>query len=72
MKKYKNLDGNSSITDYQIEEHLIHVWFKGGSRSYTYSTNKAGKYHVENMKQLAMQGSGLNGYIMNHVKNLFD
>lgn len=72
MERYLNKSGNSPITYYQIEETSIIVWFKGASRSYTYSFRKAGGYHVENMKLLAVSGYGLSAYITKNVKYLYD
>lgn len=72
MEKYLNRSGNSPITYYQIAESSITVWFKGASRSYTYSYRKAGSYNVENMKRLAVSGSGLSAYITKNVKFLYD
>jgi hypothetical protein len=72
MERYLNKSGNSPITYYQIEESNITVWFKGASRTYTYSHRKAGSYHVENMKRLAVTGVGLSTYITRNVKYLYD
>lgn len=72
MEIYLNRSGNSSVTHYQIENSSITVWFKGSTSSYTYSYRIAGNYHVENMKRLAVGGSGLGAYINRNVRNLFD
>ncbi len=72
MPRYLNLGGDSGVYSYSISETSITVIFKGTSRSYTYSYNKAGSYHVENMKELAISGSGLNSYINVNVKYLYD
>lgn len=71
MERYLNRGGDSGITSYQIEESRIIVWFKGG-RDYSYSHSRAGQSHVENMKRLALSGSGLNEYINKYVKKLYD
>lgn len=71
MEAYKNRRGNSPITHFQIEESKIIVWFKGNNK-YTYSNNKAGKTHVDQMKILAKNGSGLSAYISHNVKYLYD
>lgn len=70
MERYLNRSGNSPITYYQISETSITVWF--GSKVYTYSYRKAGSYHVENMKRLAVSGSGLSAYITKNVRDLND
>lgn len=72
MERYLNRSGNSPVSFYQIEQTSITVWFKGSSRSYTYSYRKAGSYHVENMKQLAVSGSGLSAYITKNVRFDYD
>lgn len=71
MERYLNKSGNSPITYYQIENDKIIVWFNGG-KSYSYSNNKAGRYHVEQMKILAKQGRGLSAYINQNVKYQYD
>ena len=71
MERYSNRRGNSPITDFQIEDERIIVWFKGG-KSYSYSYRKAGRTHVEQMKILARGGSGLSAYITQHVKFQYD
>lgn len=72
MTKYLNLGGNSNIESYEIGSDSITVRFKGTPRLYRYSYAKAGKMHVDNMIRLAKAGQGLNSYIMNYVKKLYD
>jgi hypothetical protein len=72
MERYLNRSGNSPVSYYQIADSSITVWFKGSSRSYTYSNRKAGPYHVENMKRLAVSGSGLSAYITKNVRYNYD
>lgn len=72
MKNYLNRGGNSNISAYEIGDDFITVYFKGSSKSYTYSYRSAGAGHIEEMKQLARNGSGLNSYIMLNVKNDFE
>jgi hypothetical protein len=71
MERYANRSGNSPITNYQIEDYRIIVWFKSG-KSYSYSYRKAGRNHVETMKSLARSGSGLSGYITRNVRFDYD
>ncbi len=71
MKKYSNQRGNSPITHFQIESERIIVWFQGG-KSYSYSYRKAGRNHVEQMKTLAKNGSGLSAYITQNVRFDYD
>ena len=72
MNRYKNSGGNSGVYAYEIGEDYIEVWFNGGGKSYAYSYRKAGRQHVENMKELAINGQGLNSYIIKNVAKLFD
>lgn len=72
MERYQNLSGNSSITYFEINDTSITIWFKGATKTYTYSYSKAGRLHVEQMKELAFNGSGLSAYITRHVKKLYD
>jgi len=72
MVRYKNLGGDSGVIGYELGTDFIIVVFKGGKRPYRWSYKKAGQQHVENLKQLAESGHGLNNYIMTQVKNLYD
>jgi hypothetical protein len=72
MEKYRNIGGNSGVSHYEIGTDYINVIFSKTGSMYTYSYQRAGNYHVENMKQLAQGGKGLNTYINKHVKNLYD
>ena len=72
MEKYLNKRGISPITHFQIEDVRIIVWFEKRIEPYYYSYKKAGAYHVEQMKILAREGSGLCKYITIHVKSLND
>jgi hypothetical protein len=48
----------------------IVVVFIGSKKTYRWSDGRAGHQHVDNMKQIADSGQGLNSYIMTRVKNL--
>ena len=72
MERYIDLNFDSGVYGYEIGPYFIEVWFVNGKRSYRYSYHKAGEENVENMKILARQGDGLNAYINNHVKYLYD
>lgn len=72
MERYRNRGGDSGVYAFEIAENYITVKFNGTARSYTYSYRKAGARDVENMKSLAISGSGLNSYINQHVKKLYD
>ncbi|MCD6212759.1 MAG: hypothetical protein J7J02_07225 [Sulfurovum sp.] len=72
MQKYKDIDHDSNVESYEINDTSITVWFKGTAKPYTYSYDIAGVSHVEKMKQLAIAGDGLNSYIMLNVKYKYD
>ena len=72
MERYRDVSGDSGVSAYEIGTDYIRVQFSGISRTYIYSYRKAGGSHVENMKQLARSGSGLNAYINRHTKHLYD
>ncbi len=71
MNRYKNLNSNSGITHYQIRNQSIKVKFQN-SYIYSYSYSSAGSLHVENMKELANKGKGLNTYIKRFVNYSYD
>lgn len=70
MDFYKNLNGTSVISRYQIASTSVLVEFKGG-KVYEYSYESAGSANIEKMKILALAGSGLNSFIMHNVKLLY-
>lgn len=72
MQKYADINNDSGVDKFEINDASITVWFKGTSRSYTYSYSKAGQNHVEQMKKLAVAGDGLNEYINYNVKFDYD
>ncbi len=66
MEKYKGLE-NGGVIAYETFEDGIILKFKDG-RSYLYDYEKPGKKHVEEMKRLAVEGSGLTTYINQEVR----
>lgn len=72
MERYRNSGGDSGVSSFEVGTDCIIVKFSGSFRIYRYSYRKAGQHHVENMKKLARNGSGLNSYINRYVKNLYD
>ena len=67
MQSYSNLGGNSGVRAFGIGDDYIEVQFQTG-RIYKYSYRSAGKVKVEEMKRLALQGYGLNSYIMRFAR----
>ena len=68
---YKNINNDSNVSSYEIGSDYIAVMFSNGS-VYVYSYRKAGKYHVDRMKALAVSGDGLNSYIVRNCSKLYD
>lgn len=71
MTPYKNLSGNSGIQAYELGEDSIIVQFDDGSQ-YLYTCNSAGSSNIEEMKNLAESGSGLNSFINKSVKYKYE
>ena len=67
MNWYKNLRGNSNVTAYEIANDSIKVQFNDGGL-YLYNYSKPGMRYVNKMKQLALNGTGLNGLISSEIK----
>jgi len=55
---YKNLSGSSNIETYELGADFIWVRFIGGAR-YLYTYEALGRENIEQMKQLAQLGRGL-------------
>lgn len=71
MTPYNDISGRSGILGYDMGEDFITVYFKDGN-TYTYTQVSAGFYEVEQMKQLAVQGEGLNAFINNMTKYSYE
>lgn len=67
MNNYRNLGGNSGVAAYEIAEDSITVQFNDAAL-YLYNNSRPGKRHVDKMKQLALNGSGLNSLISREIK----
>ena len=72
FERYRNLNCNSNVFAYEIGDNYVSVIFHGTRRIYRYSYFKAGPNRVETMKRLAIRGYGLNSYINNYCKKLYD
>jgi hypothetical protein len=71
MIPYKNLEGHSGVTAYEIAAESIAVQFDYNA-VYLYTYKSAGKRVIEKMKQLATAGKGLSTYISQTVKQKFE
>lgn len=70
MPRYKNLNGNSGIAAYEIEDDFIIVQFCDGT-IHLYSNSSAGIDHIKEMKRLAAEGRGLNTFIETVLKDKY-
>ncbi len=70
MTKYANLNGNSGVFAYQIGSSYIQVQFTSGS-IYEYTNSSAGSSNIEEMKSLAIAGSGLGSFINRNVSKKY-
>lgn len=61
MRRYRDSSRGGAILGTSEKRDSITVHFQ--FRHYTYSHKSAGRDHVQKMKQLAQQGSGLHTYI---------
>ena len=65
INTYKNISGNSGISEYLPGDDYINVKFiRGGV--YRYGRAKIGSAHLETMMRLAEEGAGLNTFINKH------
>lgn len=71
MEHYKNLNGDSSIAQFESGNDYIIVKYKDG-KHYKYTYISAGSYNVDQMKTLAQQGRGLNSFIMHNVSKRYE
>ncbi|MDO8423321.1 MAG: hypothetical protein Q7S99_14285 [Parvibaculum sp.] len=72
MPKYKDLDGDSGVVGFELGPDWIEVEFESGAaKFYRYTYASAGIEHVNEMKQLAIMGEGLNAYINLRTKKLY-
>lgn len=72
MERYLNLGGNSNVEAYSIHATYIDIKFRGTSKIYRYSYASAGKSLVEEAKELAERGYGLNSFIMNYMRYSYE
>lgn len=71
MERYLNLGGDSNVTGYEIGPDFIRVQFGDGS-IYLYTYKSAGSENIEQMKQLARSGQGLNSFINRVVRKQYE
>jgi hypothetical protein len=71
MTHYKNLEGHSGVTGYDVGENYIKVEFNHDA-VYLYTFKSAGKKVIDNMKKLAVEGKGLSTYISQTVRDRYE
>lgn len=70
MTRYKDINGDSGVSEYESGPDFIRVRFEKGG-TYLWTAASAGSTHIRNMQQLAQRGDGLNAYINRYVRNSF-
>ena len=70
MGQYKDIEGDSNVLAYEVGQDSITIMFNSGD-VYLYDYRSAGQHHIEQMKELAVVGEGLNGYIRQYVQGNF-
>ena len=72
MVEYLNLHGDSNVKCYEIHKDYIDVIFYNTPLIYRYSNVSPGITVVNELKRLAIQGYGLNGYIKRYVRQSYE
>ena len=67
MERYKILGDNSGIVAYELGEDWIKIQFRDGGL-YLYDYKNTGSDLIEQMKELAIAGQGLNSFVSRFVK----
>jgi len=68
VERYANLSRNSGVIAFEIAADSITVKFIDGNE-YLYTYDSAGADNVDHMKQLALRGEGLSGFISATVRD---
>lgn len=68
MTHYKNLAGKVGICSYELGEKTIKIQFHT-HKSRFYSAQNTHEEHIDKMMHLAIQGYGLNDYIIENENN---
>lgn len=71
MERYRNLNGDSGVSAYELGMAFIKVWFADGS-AYLYTAASAGAHNIAQMQILARSGAGLNEFINRYVRTLYE
>ena len=71
MERYKDLGGDSGVSEYEIGPDFVEVRFESSDKVYVYDYASAGRDNIEDIKTLAKNGSGLNAFINRNIKKLY-
>lgn len=61
-KRYKNLEGKSTVLQYEIEKDAVNLRFSNNS-AYRFTNQSAGPENIAKMKTLAQSGKGLDALV---------
>ncbi len=67
MRRYGDPEGTSSVRAFEFSVDSITVEFSDGT-VYLYNHSSAGLANVQQMKQLALSGKGLDHYITHYAR----
>jgi len=70
VERYANRSRNSGVVAFEIAADSITVKFVDGNK-YLYTYDSAGAENVDHMKQLALRGEGLSGFISATVRDRY-
>ena len=70
METYKNLGGDSDVLFFEMGNDYIKVEFSDGA-IYLYTYASADSHNIEEMKELATDGEGLNSFINKYVRKKY-
>lgn len=70
MTRYGNLNGNSGVAAYSLENDSITVRFVNGG-TYLYTSQSVGVENIKLMQKLAQAGQGLSTFISTHVSERY-
>lgn len=70
MKRYRNRDGHSGVTAYELGADFIRLRFVNGE-VYEYTDAATGHEHVQSMQVLARVGEGLATYVSRYVHDAY-
>jgi hypothetical protein len=70
METYRNLGGRSGVVAFDLGTDSITIEYANGG-VYLYTNSSAGAANIEQMKKLARQGSGLNTFINQQIREKY-